>query len=197
MSEDVLTDDQSHYEISLTAGQAFVAFVLLLLSLAVTFAFGLVIGKTQPEERLLARKEPAAVIAEHPKKVEQTVRVDDFQAPARIEETTSSVGTGFSRSEPAKAGSHTKAAHSEAVKTLPAPTANPAYAQLLTTSDQKTAEGLAAKLIDGGFTAAYVERTTTGKGVAYRVRVKFPTDSEARAAEPKLRAFAPEVWITR
>jgi hypothetical protein len=68
---------------------------------------------------------------------------------------------------------------------------------LLTTSDQKTAEGLAAKLIDSGFIAAYVERTTTDKGVAYRVRVKFPTDSEARAAEPKLRAFAPEVWITR
>ena len=191
MSEDVL-NDQSHYEISLTAGQAFVAFVLLLLSLAVTFAFGLVIGKTQPDEHLVARKEPAAVIAERPKKVEQTVTVDDFQAPAKIEETTSSVGTGFSRSEPAKAGSHT-----EAVKALPKPTANPAFAQLLTTSDQKTAESLAAKLIDSGFTAAYVERTTTGKGVAYRVRVRFPTDLEARAAEPKLRAFAPEVWITR
>jgi cell division septation protein DedD len=193
MSEDVLTDDQSHYEISLTAGQAFVAFVLLLLSLAVTFAFGLVIGKTQPEDRVIARKEPAAVIAEQPKKVEQTVSVDDFQAPAKIEETTSSVGTGFSRSEPAKAGSHTEA---EPVKPKPAPT-TPAYAQLLTTSDQKIAEGLAAKLIDSGFNAAYVERTTTDKGVAYRVRVKFPTDSEARAAEPKLRAFAPEVWITR
>ena len=81
-------------------------------------------------------------------------------------------------------------------KLVPSTTA-PAYAQLLTTSDQKTAEELAAKLIDSGFTAAYVERTTTEKGIAYRVRVKFPTDSEARAAEPKLRAFAPEVWITR
>jgi len=182
MSENVLTDDQSHYEISLTAGQAFVAFVLLLLSLAVTFAFGLVIGKTQPEEHGIARKEPAAVIAEQPKKVEQTVTVDDFQAPAKIEETPS-----------VRTGSHT-----EAVKPTPKPVpATPAYAQLLTTSDQKIAEGLAAKLIDSGFTAAYVERTTTDKGVAYRVRVKFPSDSEARAAEPKLRAFAPEVWITR
>jgi hypothetical protein len=186
MSEDVLTDDQSHYEISLTAGQAFVAFVLLLLSLAVTFAFGLVIGKTQPEERLVARKEPAAVIAEHPKKVEQTVRVDDFQAPARIEESVTPPQKLSGAPAPSPA------------TVVPKPvSANPAYAQLLTTSDQKTAEGLAAKLIDGGFTAAYVERTTTGKGVAYRVRVKFPTDSEARAAEPKLRAFAPEVWITR
>jgi hypothetical protein len=185
MSEDVL-NDQSHYEISLTAGQAFVAFVLLLLSLAVTFAFGLVIGKTQPEEHLVARKEPAAVIAERPKKVEQTVTVDDFQAPAKIEESVT----------PPQKLSGAPAPSPATVVPKPAP-ATPAFAQLLTTSDQKTAEGLAAKLIDSGFTAAYVERTTTGKGVAYRVRVRFPTDIEARAAEPKLRAFAPEVWITR
>ena len=64
MSEDVLTaEDQSHYEISLTAGQAFIAFVLLLLSLAASFAFGLLIGKGQAGESLLAKKEPAAVIA--------------------------------------------------------------------------------------------------------------------------------------
>jgi SPOR domain len=186
MSENVLTDDQSHYEISLTAGQAFVAFVLLLLSLAVTFAFGLVIGKTQPEEHVIARKESAAVIAEQPKKVEQTVTVDDFQAPAKIEEAVA----------PPRKLSGAPAPSPATVVSKIAP-ATPAYAQLLTTSDQKTAEGLAAKLIDSGFTAAYVERTTTDKGIAYRVRVKFPTDSEARAAEPKLRAFAPEVWITR
>src|SRR5213075_2251822 len=56
MSEDVLTDDQSHYEISLTAGQAFVAFVLLLLSLAASFAFGLMIGKGQADERLVVHR---------------------------------------------------------------------------------------------------------------------------------------------
>src|ERR1700730_10491860 len=106
MSEDVLTDDQSHHEISLTAGQAFVAFVLLLLSLAVTFAFGLVIGKTQPDEHLVARKEPAT----------------------------------------AQAGA--LAPHRPEPPAAPAAPANPAFAQLLTTSDQKTAESLAAKLID-------------------------------------------------
>jgi hypothetical protein len=80
----------------------------------------------------------------------------------------------------------------------PAPSpAIPAYAQLLTTADQKTAEGLAAKLIDSGFTAAYVERTSTDKGPAFRVRVKFASDNEARSAEGKLRHFAPDVWITR
>ena len=31
--DEALTEDQSHYEISLTAGQAFAAFVLMLLSL--------------------------------------------------------------------------------------------------------------------------------------------------------------------
>ena len=45
MSEEVLADDQSHYEISLTGGQAFVGFVLLLLSLAAFFPFGLVMGR--------------------------------------------------------------------------------------------------------------------------------------------------------
>src|SRR6478736_3051572 len=61
MSEEVLADDQSHYEVSLTAGQAFLAFVLLLLSLAASFAFGLMIGRGQADERLVVKKEPAVV----------------------------------------------------------------------------------------------------------------------------------------
>ena len=43
MEELHTADDQSHYEISLTAGQAFMAFVLMMLSLAAAFAFGLMI----------------------------------------------------------------------------------------------------------------------------------------------------------
>ena len=70
------------------------------------------------------------------------------------------------------------------------------YAQLLSTSDQKTAERLAAKMIDGGFTTAYVERGATDKGPVYRVRVRFDSEEAARAAEPKLREFSKEVWIT-
>jgi hypothetical protein len=133
----------------------------------------------------MARKEPA-VITERPaaaapgKKAEQAVTVDDFQPPPKIEE---------SAAPPPKL---TK------LRAAPPPSpAIPAYAQLLTTSDQKTAEGLAAKLIDSGFTAAYVERTSTDKGPAFRVRVKFASDNEARSAEAKLRQFAPDVWITR
>ncbi|HEX2061799.1 MAG TPA: hypothetical protein VHK90_13755, partial [Thermoanaerobaculia bacterium] len=59
--EEHAVDDQSHYEISLTAGQAFVAFVLLLLSLAAAFAFGLMLGRGQADERLVVRKETPVV----------------------------------------------------------------------------------------------------------------------------------------
>src|SRR5262245_66205807 len=88
MSDEQLREDQSHYEISLTAGQAFIAFVLLLLSLAASFAFGLMIGKGQADERLVVRKEPA-VINEGPAKKTEAKLVDlgiggteDFKAPA-------------------------------------------------------------------------------------------------------------------
>ena len=69
----------------------------------------------------------------------------------------------------------------------------PVYAQLLVSTDQKTAESLAATLIDKGFTSAYVERA----GTAFKVRVKFASEAEARAAEPKLKEFAKDVWIVK
>ena len=185
--EEVLTDDQSHYEISLTAGQAFVAFVLMLLSLAASFAFGLLIGRGAADDRLMTRKEPAPVVNEAAavpvtKKVTPKiadVSNEDFKAPSvpapTITETRAPV--------PAKSATSVDS--------------GPAFAQLLSTSDQKTAEALAAKLIEGGFTAAYVERTTTDKGTVFRVRVKFPSDSEAHAAEAKLKVFSKDVWITK
>ncbi|PYQ53869.1 MAG: hypothetical protein DMF59_00570 [Acidobacteria bacterium] len=187
-----LAEDQSHYEISLTAGQAFVAFVLLLLSLAASFAFGLMIGRGQSDDHLVLRKEQVTVASVVPKKtpakVETSVKDEDFKAPPTTIEPAPRVeavplsGTAV----PAKAGTYTAGTHTE-----------PAYAQLLSTTDQKTAEALAAKLIERGFTAAYVERTTSDKGPTFRVRVKFPTETEARAAEPKLKEFSKEVWITR
>src|SRR5205085_604099 len=113
MTEELVQEDQSHYEISLTAGQAFVAFVLLLLPLAAA-----------PQPATPAPHAAASVVA------------------------------------------------------TPAPV-GPAYAQLLSTGDQKTAEALATKLIEGGFRAAYVERGTSDKGAIFRVRVKFASDAEA------------------
>jgi hypothetical protein len=221
MEELHVADDQSHYEISLTAGQAFAAFVLLLLSLAASFAFGLMIGKGQADDRLVVQKETPVVTEASlvPKKsdgqiVELGVESSDFEAEATqttaptettdtaapatessatatvVEETASPSGAaGFS--PPADGG----------LKAAAPPVAAPAprittYAQLLSTSDQKTAERMAANLIDRGFTAAYVERGTSEKGPIYRVRVRFDSEPAARAAEPKLREFSKEVWIT-
>ena len=199
-------DDQSHYEISLTAGQAFVAFVLLLLSLAASFAFGLMLGKGQGDERLVVQKETPVVTeaALIPKKsqgkiVELGVEADDF-AQEETTETPAPTDTApiVPLTEEAPVTSTVvEAAPVAATEPAAAIPAVPHYAQLLSTSDQKTAETFAAKLIDGGFNAAYVERgAATEKGPVFRVRVKFPTEQEARAAEPKLREFSKEVWIT-
>ena len=95
MSQEALSiDDQSHYEVSLTAGQAFLAFVLLLLSLAASFAFGLLIGRGQGDDKLTARKD-AAVVTEvaapaksSTRTADVTVHDDDFKQgePAKISE---------------------------------------------------------------------------------------------------------------
>jgi len=224
-------DDQSHYEISLTAGQAFLAFVLMLLSLAASFAFGLMIGKGQADDRLVVRKEPAVIneastIPAHKnegKIVELGVAGDDFKAPATKTDSAAAIApnatieaTPATASEPPNTempASMTPAASTPppaaatpapAHVVAPAPVApattapaGPVYAQLLSTGDQKTAENLAAKLIDKGFNTAYVERGANDKGPIFRVRVKFNSDAEARAAEPRLKEFAKEVWITR
>jgi cell division septation protein DedD len=232
MSEEVLTaDEQSHYEISLTAGQAFVAFVLLLLSLAASFAFGLMIGRGQADERLVVKKEPAVITEAGavPKKsagkiVELGVADQDFSepksdkgasaaatetaAPIVSEATQTVTEPGATAVTPPKSDAKPADAKPVAVVDANAPKAQvrlptgspayqPAYAQLLSTSDQKTAEALAAKLINGGFTNAYVERMVTEKGTIFRVRIKFPAEAEARANEAKLKQFAPDVWITK
>jgi cell division septation protein DedD len=206
--EEQLTDDQSHYEISLTAGQAFVAFVLMLLSLAASFAFGLTIGRGQLDEKLAGKKDSAVEARVVPvpapaKKDEVAVADDDFKAPEpkAAAAPAAPVITEEPKPKPvqpaaAKVETPKVVAAAPKVETPKPAAANPAYAQLLSTSDQKTAEALAAKLIDGGFTSAYVERGTTDKGMVYRVRVKFPSDSEARVAEARLKSYSKDVWIT-
>jgi cell division septation protein DedD len=239
MEEQHSADDQSHYEISLTAGQAFVAFVLLLLSLAASFAFGLMIGKGQADERLVVKKESTPVVTEAsamPKKpsgriVELGVADDDFQASDTAAATDTSVTAPAADETTAPMIAEADASDSATTAAAPAQTPQaqqpqsqaqtqpqsqtpqtaavaspqpattappiPHFAQLLSTSDQKTAEALAARLIDRGFTSAYVERGTTEKGPVFRVRIRFPNESDARAAEPKLREFSKDVWIAK
>jgi cell division septation protein DedD len=245
MSEELAGDDQSqsHYEVSLTAGQAFVAFVLLLLSLAASFAFGLLIGKGQADDRLVVRKEPAVIneASTMPKKgdgkiVELGVSADDFKSstkggsgastPAATDSTVITEGTAT----PARASAETSASEPAASKPAPAaskpgvtpaaapaaskPSATPSIpqsaaskpvasesgpveAQLASIGDQKAAEALAAKLINSGFTSAYVDRGANDKGTVWRVRVKFSSEAEAQAAMPRLKEFSKDVWIAR
>jgi cell division septation protein DedD len=211
MEEHHAVDDQSHYEISLTAGQAFVAFVLLLLSLAASFAFGLMLGKGQADERLVVRKETPVVTeaALMPKKnageiVELGVSDDDFAeaetetatatAPTTDTTATTTAVTPIIEEVPTEAT--TTAPQQPPTTTIAAPAAVPHIAQLLSTGDQKIAEALAVRVINRGFNTAYVERGSTDKGPIYRVRVRFDSEAEARAAESKLREFSKEVWIT-
>ena len=206
MSEEPVTDDQSHYEVSLTAGQAFLAFVLLLLSLAASFAFGLMIGRGHEDDRLLAQNSTAIVDEANtaPAKKPQE-RIVELETPA---DTFSDAETVPEPVQPARTAPkpaprvEIKEERDVAKPAAPAVTpasgpAVPHYAQLLSTSDQKKAEAFAAKLIDGGFQSAYVDRATTEKGMLFRVRVNFPTEQAARSAEPKLRTFSKEVWITK
>ena len=244
MSEEAMTmsDDSSHYEISLTAGQAFLAFVLLLFSLAASFTFGLMVGKGQTDDRLVVKREPTVInegrdATAKPNEanlvelgVPKREAVDDAakaSAPATetvIEETAAPVETTESAAPapteqhaatpdvtPAPAAADVKATpltapaeHRPAppvVEKKPVASATPkipVYAQLLSSSDAKSAETLAARLIDSGFTTAYVERLQSGSGMTYRVRVKFSSEDEARAAADKLRNIAKsEPWITK
>jgi hypothetical protein len=205
MEEQHHTDDQSHYEISLTAGQAFIAFVLLLLSLAASFAFGLMLGKGQADERLVVRRETPVVteaaLAPAKKSEGKIVELPPDEEEAESEETAPApvidTATTAVIEEAAVTATTEIAATPITDSVAEAPPARvPYYAQLLSTSDQKTAEGLAARVIEKGFSSAYVERGATEKGPVFRVRVKFPTEADARAAESKLREFSKEVWIT-
>jgi len=185
MSEEaaILTEDQSHYEISLTAGQAFIAFVLLLLSLAAAFAFGLLIGKGQSDGSLALKKD-AAVINEAtvaPKKKVVELPADDFK-----------VTEGGGQPPTAVAPVVEKPVVTPKTDSGGPLSSTPYYAQLLSSGDQKVAEALAEKLIGAGFNTAYVERA----GTVFRVRVKFASEADARAAEAKLKGFSKDVWIT-
>lgn len=230
--EEPINDDSSHYEISLTAGQAFIAFVLLLFSLAAAFAFGVIIGRGQGDERLVVQKEPAVITESS---AAASGNIVELGVPKTSTTATTDTVTGTATSAPtatiigeAPAGTtatvstttligdvHTETpaavpAHEPAPAATSAPkpaapkpapakaAAEPYYAQLLSSSEAKAAENLAAKLIESGFSSAYVERSLTDKGTIYRVRVKFSSENEARAAVDRLKPFAKgEIWVTK
>jgi cell division septation protein DedD len=128
----------------------------------------------------IATTEPAAT--------DSSVAVVEESAPPVVTESAAPVVTEAAAPAPRAAAPREEAPQAPKVTT---------YAQLLSTSDQKTAENLAARVIDRGFNTAYVERSSTEKGPIFRVRVKFDSEAEARAAESKLKEFSKEVWITK
>ncbi len=207
MEEQQLNDD-SHYEISLTATQAFIAFVLLLLSLAASFAFGVMVGRGQldPEAARRAGEAETTQITERPMPAMPTeTAVTESVTESATSETATEAGDEIEIS-PTTAAPAADTVAPPAVRPVPpppqtpppAPTPTPAasggpvYAQLLASGDQSRAEALAAKLIDAGFTAAFVDRVKGEKGTVHRVRVRFKSDADARAAVPKLQAYTTE-----
>ncbi len=208
--EDQQLNDDSHYEISLTATQAFVAFVLLLLSLAASFAFGVMVGRGQLDPSAAKKPDGAetTVIAERPMPAMTTETATEAVEEAQPEvpaaeagqkvEITPALATAApapaTETAPARATPPAPAVVPPPATTTAAPatTPGPAWAQLLATSDAKRAEALAAKLIDVGFTSAFVDRVKGEKGTIHRVRVRFKSEAEARAAVPKLQPYTTE-----
>lgn len=203
--EDQQLNDDSHYEISLTATQAFVAFVLLLLSLAAAFAFGVMVGRGQldPEASKRGGEAETTQITERPMPTTpaESVPAEPVAETAAPEAAATEAGDEIEISSPAAAVPTATSAIPPAAKPVPpaqpvaapAPaTSGPVYAQLLATSDAKRAETLAAKLIDAGFTAAFVDRVKSDKGTIHRVRVRFRSDADARAAVPALQKYTTE-----
>jgi cell division septation protein DedD len=224
MIDERMQEDSSHYEISLTAGQALTAFVLLLLSLAASFAFGVIIGRGDGLERMIVEKSPSIItegkVAQSEAKIvelgvpvpvapdDALEPVDELPPPATIEAAARAAEPRPASASPAAVAEPAAAAETPAITTPPA-AAEPAmpagstepvphFVQLLSTGDAKAAEALAARLIEEGFLNAYVERTMSDTSTVHRVRVRYPTEREARAAAPRLAAWAKgDVWVAR
>lgn len=206
MRDDPMQDDSSHYEISLTAGQAFTAFVLLLLSLAASFAFGVIIGRggspqpppTTPEAKIT---ENATGPSAHAPAVELPVS-ESASETKTVKEPKAFTPKRSHTAKPTPPAAVPHIAEGSAKPTPPkAPGATsapvPYFAQILSTREGPAAEALAAKMINDGFKTAYVERVPSDGGMIYRVRVRFPSESAARAAVSRLRGYAPgEIWVT-
>ena len=201
MTQDPMHDDSSHYEISLTAAQAFTAFVLILLSLAASFAFGIIIGR--------GRSEVGAKVQSGPTILEEKAlgnEVTDIEPPEqRVASPSGSAGSETSPAATIPPESKSTARAGSPGPVPPSPVVVeastepvPHVAQLLSTQEAASAESLAARLIDDGFTTAYVERVRGENGMIYRVRVEYPSEAAARNATTRLGPYAPgEIWVSR
>lgn len=200
MVDEPIHDDSSYYEISITAGQAFLAFVLLIGSLAAAFAFGIVVGEARGKTTVAQRARPPVILegdsSEPGRIVELGVEEEpdepaptepEIEEPVLVEEPAATAPPELSTPGPSSAPRTDEPAQNV-----------PHVAQILSTTEQAPAEQLAARLIEAGFSNAYVERIPGESGTLYRVRVRFPSEGAARGAVKQLEAYAPgEIWISR
>lgn len=210
MVDEPIHDDSSYYEISITAGQAFLGVVLLIASLAAAFAFGIIVGEARGKSNLTERARPPVIlegeasdrgtIVELGVENEPSESGDPATENATIEEPEliEDVPTPSTADEPASGAPELTVPGPAAVPEGPPASSVPYVAQILSTTEREPAERLAARLIDAGFSNAYVERVPSDSGMLYRVRVRFSSENEARAAVERLKSYAPgEIWVSR
>lgn len=204
MVDEPIHDDSSYYEISITAGQAFLAVVLLIGSLAAAFAFGIIVGQARASEKPASGAKPPMILEEQgegsrivdveesrPAVAEKEPEASKprVEEPRLIEEPASR--TRMSDSQPSHPSAPTSAGEDSGAPV-------PHVAQILSTTDKEPAENLAARLINAGYSNAYVERVPSDAGMLYRVRVRFASESEARDAIEDLRQYSPgEIWVSK
>lgn len=209
MVDEPIHDDSSYYEISITAGQAFLGVVLLIASLAAAFAFGIIVGEARGKTTLTERARPPVILegegSDRGTIVELGVENEPLEPgesaaeDATIEEPEliEDGATPTTAAEPAS-GAPELSVPGPATAPEPPASSVPYVAQILSTTEREPAERLAARLIDAGFSNAYVERVPSEPGMLYRVRVRFGSESEARAAVERLKSYAPgEIWVSR
>lgn len=210
MVDEPIHDDSSYYEISITAGQAFLGVVLLIASLAAAFAFGIIVGEARGKTNLTERARPPVILegegSDRGTIVELGVEKEPFESgdspgeDTTIEEPELIEGgaTPNVADEPAAGAPELTVPGPSAAPQSPPASSVPYVAQILSTTEQEPAERLAARLIDAGFSNAYVERVPSEPGMLYRVRVRFGSENEARAAVERLKPYAPgEIWVSR
>jgi hypothetical protein len=211
MVDEPIHDDSSYYEISITAGQAFLAVVLLIASLAAAFAFGIVVGEARGKTTLASRARPPVILESEGSergRIEELGVSDEPFSEQESEEATSAepvIEEPELIEDPVRPGDASTPSDGPDLSVpgpSPAPSepaeAVPHVAQILSTTERDAAETLAARLIEAGFSNSYVERVPGGAGMLYRVRVRFASESEAREAVDQLKSFAPgEIWISR
>ncbi|MDX1584135.1 MAG: hypothetical protein R3338_11105, partial [Thermoanaerobaculia bacterium] len=141
MVDEPIHDDSSYYEISITAGQAFLAVVLLIASLAAAFAFGIIVGQARAKEQTSTASSTATIVEEEDaaSPVVEVEEEEPFATPPDRETRTVETPEVIEEGDRADVGVATAADEPDQEPV-------PHVAQILSTTEQEPAESLAARL---------------------------------------------------